>query len=568
MKTISRIAKKLKRLFKDEAANVSVLTGLAVIPMFLAAGAAVDTVRINREQATFQGAVDSAVLAVASDNRAAVGGMSGTALQTRIAELEALARSFLVANYSPESGNAGAVSISVTVNNQAVQIHATNQFPTTIMKLAGVNSVTLDAFAEVRKAMRPVEVVMVMDTTGSMGSSGKIEGARSAAHTLMDTLYGGNLAAVPDSEYIRTALVPFATNVRLNQNAYDFNMGWIDTAGLNPLSRRNFVGNTLNSFTAWSGLKNSSNNVAMSWNGCVEARMGNDRTSDTAPTSLTPTSLFPAYFAPDNRSAMSSKDNDYISQPSSSSSTDQKEFTGLTTNAQKSDNETVQRNGLKYVNRAITAEAMTASGNAGPWANCVHSMIVPMTYNRGNIEAGIDAMAAYGNTVIPEGLAWGQRAISPSEPFTKVEGSASIPASTIAPYHHEKWRKVMVLMTDGDNDISAGYNSFNGSRYSGWGYGNEPLALNRFGVASSTFSTLQAIMDQALLDTCTAIKGNDVELYVTSFGSGISQATRDRLTACASDSAHYYHSNAPADLVAFFDHIATETVNKMIFVSK
>ena len=52
--------------------------------------------------------------------------------------------------------------------------------------------------------------------------------------------------------------------------------------------------------------------------------------------------------------------------------------------------------------------------------------IVPMTHDRGKIEDGIDAMTADGNTVIPEGLAWGWRTLSPGEPFTKVEGSGGI----------------------------------------------------------------------------------------------------------------------------------------------
>ena len=90
------------------------------------------------------------------------------------------------------------------------------------------------------KAMRPIEIVLVMDTTGSMASSGKLDGAKTAARNLLNTVYGGSAASVPESEYLRVALVPFAAGVRLNPSAYDFNLNWIDTTGENPLSKVNF----------------------------------------------------------------------------------------------------------------------------------------------------------------------------------------------------------------------------------------------------------------------------------------------------------------------------------------
>ena len=101
-------------------------------------------------------------------------------------------------------------------------------------------------------------------------------------------------------------------------------------------------------------------------------------------------------------------------------------------------------------------ESLT-SATEGPWKGCAKTSIVPMTYKRANVEAGITAMVAAGNTLIAEGIAWGWRVLSPTEPFTKVEASTSFPADTISTYHHPRWLKIMVVMTDGDNDISAGW---------------------------------------------------------------------------------------------------------------
>ncbi|CAN0390100.1 unnamed protein product, partial [Phaeothamnion confervicola] len=206
------------------------------------------------------------------------------------------------------------------------------------------------------------------------------------------------------------------------------------------------------------------------------------------------------------------------------------------------------------------------SATNGPWSGCAKSSIVPLTYKRANVEAGITAMAAAGPTLIAEGISWGFRVLSPTEPFTKVEASTSFPADTIATYNHPRWMKVMVLMTDGDNDLSAGTDTLNGTVYSAYGRGAETLANNRFGSTSS--SNKMTELDNAMLAACAKVKAQGIELYVTSFGSGVSATTKARLQACATDADNYQHNTSSADLAAFFNHIGQDVLNKSIYVSK
>ncbi len=273
---MSKITRRLQRFIKNENANVTILAGLAVIPMFLAAGSAIDMVRINREQQTFQSAVDSAVIAVAGSPRSAVGGLEGQALTDRISELEDYAREFLQINYKAESGSAGNVSLDLTADGNAVQVMAHNEFPMTIMKLAGVSTVELDAFAEVRQPMTPTEFSMVLDVTGSMNGT-PLAALKEGVKSMIKTIYNGSDGA--EDENIRMALVPFALAVRLNPGAFDFEWDWIDTGGANPLSRVNFNNaanplapadfrNSSNNFTAWSQLRSSVNpkpQIGMEW---------------------------------------------------------------------------------------------------------------------------------------------------------------------------------------------------------------------------------------------------------------------------------------------------------------
>ena len=70
--------------------------------------------------------------------------------------------------------------------------------------------------------------------------------------------------------------------------------------------------------------------------------------------------------------------------------------------------------------------------------------VIPLDTSRAAIEKGIDAMEARGNTNLPEGLMWGWRVVSPELPY--IEGKA---------FNDKAWRKVIVFMTDGDNNATS-----------------------------------------------------------------------------------------------------------------
>ncbi|MDP1699471.1 MAG: pilus assembly protein TadG-related protein [Aestuariivirga sp.] len=571
-------SRKLKAFRTNCLGSVTQITAVAALPMMLAAGAAIDTVRINREQVAFSAAVDSAALAVAADDRASLAGLNDAQVTARLAELEEFAKKYMAENYTPQYGSDQEMDVNVEITGQYIELSAAHDFPTTIMSLTGIDKINLAAKSQIMKAMRPIELVLVMDTTGSMSSSGKLDGAKTAARNLLNTVYGGSAATVPESEYLRVALVPFAAGVRLNKNAYDFDLDWIDTTGANPLSKLHFNDTSWNNYTTWGKLKSNSTTY-MSWNGCVEARMRGDEAANTdynvndvAPTSGV--TRFPAYFAPDapsfaNLSVYGSYQNYSFNGTYIPESGTPSEIAGLST-AQKNDTSAAgilyrQQNQAKYLNRVITVESTTSS-NVGPWRGCAKTPIVPLTYKRANVEAGITAMVAAGNTLIAEGVAWGWRVLSPTEPFSKVEASTSFPADTISTYNHPRWLKIMVIMTDGDNDISAGLDTLNGTTYTAYGRGKEPLANNRFGTTSN--SNIMPALDDAMSAACTQAKAEGIELYVTSFGSGVSSATRAKLQACATDADNYQHASSSADLAAFFNHIGQDVLNKMIYVSK
>jgi Flp pilus assembly protein TadG len=608
-----------KRFLKNSSGSLTPMMGLAAIPFFLAAGMAIDMSRVTREQTAFYGAVDGAALAIAADERSALDILgSDAAKESMRRKLEQYAQSYLEQNYRDVSGGEAKVNVDLSISGSDIKLDADIDFPMTVMRLAGIDKMSLKASSTIKKAMKPIELTMVLDTTGSMRDD--MVALKTSANKLLATLYSDGAAKNMSSEYIRVSLVPFSGAVRLNTSAFDYDAGWIDTTGANPLSHINFTDPTWHNFMAWGRLMATST-APQRWNGCVEARTHNYLgtnyiTEDIEPDITNPASLFPAYFNPDSPSfystgsgnsanyptntsgsmATGSWNNNYINAytgyaptgtsnssllaPAGSRKTgfDDSAIGNVNAGTAGATGTVFQarfKNQAKYDGRVVGNETYTASGtswsvNAGPWVNCTASAVVPMTYDRSKVEAGISAMKAYGGTNIAEGLAWGRRVLSPTAPFKRVEGFGSIAATTIAPYNGPRWQKILVLMTDGQNDPyvrtgsgTAVSRTDTGTSYNAFGYSLVPTTagLNRYG--STTFANADDTLDSYTTSMCTKLKADGVTIYTVAY-----RVSSTLMSGCATSAAHYKQANDAVELAAFFDHIGQDVLNKMIYVSK
>ena len=176
-------------------------------------------------------------------------------------------------------------------------------------------------------------------------------------------------------------------------------------------------------------------------------------------------------------------------------------------------------------------------------------------------------MTASGSTVIPEGLAWGWRVLSPTEPFTKVEAGPTQAAATLSPYNDVQWQKIMVLMTDGENDVLSNGNevsSLNGGWYSAYGR-SKATTSNRFG--TTTTSQVNGALDTAMLSICTKIKNEGITLYTVAFRVS-STTIQNNLKNCATSLTHYSYAADGVALAAVFDHIGENVANTTIRLNK
>jgi Mg-chelatase subunit ChlD len=161
-----------------------------------------------------------------------------------------------------------------------------------------------------------------------------------------------------------------------------------------------------------------------------------------------------------------------------------------------------------------------------------------MTSTRNTVTNAIKALDANGNTVIPAGLLWGWRVISPGAPYT--EGSA---------YDDEKWIKAIVLLTDGENMVDGGGNDFNESVYNAFGYAkNGHLGDTDGSDAEETLNSMTSTV-------CSSIKAKGIQLYTIGFQVSGSTIT-NLLKNCASKTDMYYNSPTNDQLAAIFQDIA------------
>ncbi len=161
--------------------------------------------------------------------------------------------------------------------------------------------------------------------------------------------------------------------------------------------------------------------------------------------------------------------------------------------------------------------------------SCNTNYILPLTSQKATVLNRISKLTADGNTLSNVGMVWGYRLLSPEEPFT--EGVS---------WNNVEWRKVAILMTDGDNN--------NGEVYNAYGPYN-------------TLKVTDDMLDSKLTQTCTNMKNSGIKIYTVTFTSGINAATKNIFKNCASSPDKWYDAPTQANLTSAFEQIAHELSN-------
>ena len=254
------------RIIVDEKGSVAALVGLAMIPLVLALGLAVDGGIAYNANSKLQGAVDSAVLAGAQ------------AASTEGSDVIADAEKYFNANYPSDFMNGRITNFEPTFNEETreLTIDAAVEIPTAFMRLAGKPTVSIGVTSTAQQLLSGIELAMVLDVTGSMNftdpSGGtKLESLKTASNTLLDVIYTDD-DTVDD---VSISVIPYNTEINLGSDRTDLLTGFDASA----------FGSD-------------------GWKGCVEARGASfDRDDTPASTEAFTALLWPAVnspFNPDN----------------------------------------------------------------------------------------------------------------------------------------------------------------------------------------------------------------------------------------------------------------------------
>lgn len=197
---------------RDERGGVALVFGLVSVVLVTAVGAAFDYSRAASTGTDLQSAVDGAALLLAKT------GDSTGAYTVADETAASYVRKTFGANRIDD------LAVKVRFVDGRVIVDATGSLRTTLTNVVGIKEMPIARSAEVSVSDR-LEVALVLDNTGSMAASGKLDALKVAAHNFLTKMRG---AIRPD--FVKVALVPFDTDV--NVGTANLSAPWLDPDSL------------------------------------------------------------------------------------------------------------------------------------------------------------------------------------------------------------------------------------------------------------------------------------------------------------------------------------------------
>ncbi|KKJ77658.1 hypothetical protein WH95_04125 [Kiloniella litopenaei] len=211
MSLVIRIKQVAGACYQCEKGSIFINFGVVVVPLIAMVGLGVDIGRGYVVKARLSQALDASALAAApyADN---------------VVKLQAEFTKYFDANFPSEFMNADITLATpiISDNGTKVTVSATALLDTTLMSVLGEETMSVGASAEVTRLITPLDVVISIDTTGSMGSSDgsgtRLSSAKDAAEILVNKLFGNET----ESENLQVGLVPWSAAVNVAERGVTY----------------------------------------------------------------------------------------------------------------------------------------------------------------------------------------------------------------------------------------------------------------------------------------------------------------------------------------------------------
>lgn len=478
------------RFCADRSGNFAVTAAFVLSAAVMSIGAAVDYTRMQQTRSDYQNALDSATLATAIAFR------TQSWDDAKRAGVDHFRSNHVVAR------DVTAAAPVFTRNGDIITGTLDSEIRTSFLKIAGFDALPYKVTAAVNSPDYPIEVAMVLDTTGSMLADNKIDTLKQAARDFVEIILRN-----PNADR-KVAIVPFAQYVNVGRDK--LGQPWLDARDevVNVPEQCSMQRDLLSK----SGCRTEYTNHPRRWidETCSPAQY-NDGVM-VRPASCTPGHWQDAY-------------------TSSSEVCDSYTYSDPYQVCQPAYSYTIEWNGCVATRRFPHNIRDRDYHHRVPGPNNLTcpSEITALTGNQATLNSAINSINAVGQTYISQGVTWGLRTLSPGAPFTGGRGIAQMEALN--------GRKFLVLMTDGENVVSQDY------PYSPRHQGND---INQ--------------SDDWLTRACDEVKDTDIEIYTVAFGTSVPPDTRDLLRSCASSNNHYFHAVSNAAFKQTFRKIADEII--------
>ena len=498
---IKKLLRSLRAFGASESGMTLPLLALSMMALTATSGTAIDTGRLQLVQSKLQSSLDAAGLAIGSE-------INTTNINTELAK-------YFTANFNGYLGSTVTnISATTNANNSVINLTATATLPATFLQIIGITTMNATANSQITRQASGLELVMVLDNTGSMSQDGKITNLKTAATTLVNILTGG-ANSVPK---LWMGLVPFSQAVNIGTGY----TSWMDT--------------TYDATLNWG---------PTSWAGCVDARVTKSPavqfvpgTSSTIDMDITddPPSVqkFRAYYyPPDNNTP----------------STNCWAFTSVRSGGRTIKTCTASGSGLQYSSPLNTT-------SQGPNVYCPQQLM-PMTANATTITSAINSMTAQGDTHIDLGLAWGWRMLSPR--WQGLWGGEMNANNLPLAYNTTGMNKAVVLLTDGFNTV--GSESGSGGTavdYTAYHY------LENSMLGTTNANTAKTQLDERMTQVCNSLKANGVYVYTIALSTPsapIDSGTEALLQSCATAPNYAFVSPTASQLQTIFSQIGDSLSN-------
>ena len=198
--SFAEIAYLSRRFGKEEDGTITIFACFMVLIMVMIGGMGVDMMRHEMERTRLQAVSDRAVLAAADLD-------------------QTLDPEAVVRDYFAKSGMAdyvSAVTVDDGLNYRTVTVDATNTIQTQFMDALGVDTLNVPALAKAEERVAKVEISMVLDISGSMGSNNKMQNLRNAASVFVDTVVRDET-----ENLISVNIVPYSAHVNAGPEIFE-----------------------------------------------------------------------------------------------------------------------------------------------------------------------------------------------------------------------------------------------------------------------------------------------------------------------------------------------------------